>query len=169
MTIVIMTTGIWLAIASYLAMPVSTTHSTIGGVIGMTMMTRGSGCVLWYAPTDNFPFLSGVSAIVVSWIISPLASGIVAAALYGLTYLVVLRNKEASFYRATWAFPIIVGFTVAINAGMFVLKVHIMRIKASLSILKYPFNPPSIYYNTYLTLLGGQGQGLRHGHGRRYK
>jgi len=122
MTIVIMTTGIWLAIASYLAMPVSTTHSTIGGVIGMTMMTRGSGCVLWYAPTDNFPYLSGVAAIVVSWIISPLASGIVAAALYGLTYMVVLRNKEASFYRATWAFPIIVGFTVAINAGMFVLK-----------------------------------------------
>ncbi|KAJ1405833.1 phosphate transporter [Ochromonadaceae sp. CCMP2298] len=47
MTCVIMTVFIWLYVASYFSMPVSTTHSTIGGIIGMTMMTRGSECVIW--------------------------------------------------------------------------------------------------------------------------
>ncbi|KAJ1441489.1 phosphate transporter [Ochromonadaceae sp. CCMP2298] len=122
MTVVIMTTGLWLAIASYYEMPVSTTHSTIGGIIGMTMMTRGSECVLWSEHADEFPYLNGVSAIVVSWAVSPVASACIAAALYGMTYLLVLKDKENSFYRATWAFPIIVGFTVSINAGMFILK-----------------------------------------------
>jgi sodium-dependent phosphate transporter len=122
MTIVVMTTFMWLYTASYFSMPVSTTHSTIGGIVGMTMMTRGSGCVVWYEEVDEFPYLSGVAAIVASWAISPVCSGLIAASLYGVTYLTVLRNKEESFYRATWAFPIIVGFTTSINVGMFVLK-----------------------------------------------
>jgi sodium-dependent phosphate transporter len=122
MTMVILTVFMWLYLASYFSMPVSTTHSTIGAIIGMTMMTRGSDCVLWYEKADEFPYLSGVAAIVASWAISPVCSGLVAAALYGITYLAVLKDKESSFYRATWAFPIIVGFTVSINVGMFVLK-----------------------------------------------
>jgi sodium-dependent phosphate transporter len=122
MTMVILTVFIWLYLASYFSMPVSTTHSTIGGIIGMTVMTRGSKCVLWYEKVDELPYLSGVAAIVASWAISPVCSGIMSAALYGITYLTVLKNKENSFYRATWAFPIIVGFTVSINVGMFVLK-----------------------------------------------
>jgi phosphate/sulfate permease len=122
MTMVILTVFIWLYVASYFSMPVSTTHSSIGAVVGMTMMTRGSGCVLWYEEVDEFPYLNGVAAIVASWAISPVCSGMMSAALYGTTYLTVLRNKEESFYRATWAFPIIVGFTTSINVGMFVLK-----------------------------------------------
>ena len=42
MTCVIMAVGIWLLLASYLEMPVSTTHSCVGGIVGMTMMSRGS-------------------------------------------------------------------------------------------------------------------------------
>jgi phosphate/sulfate permease len=122
MTMVILTVFIWLYVASYFSMPVSTTHSSIGAVVGMTMMTRGSGCVLWYEEVDEFPYLNGVAAIVASWAISPVCSGMMSAALYGTTYLTVLRNKEESFFRAMWAFPIIVGFTTSINVGMFVLK-----------------------------------------------
>ena len=85
MTCVILSVGIWLLLASYLEMPVSTTHSCVGGIIGMTMMARGAECVVWNAPNDSFPFVSGVSAIVVSWVLSPVASGICAAIFYGLT------------------------------------------------------------------------------------
>ena len=85
MTCVILAVGIWLCLASYLEMPVSTTHSCVGGIIGMTMMARGSECVVWNAPNDTFPFVKGVSAIVVSWVLSPVASGICGAIFYGLT------------------------------------------------------------------------------------
>ena len=37
----------WLFLASYLEMPVSTTHSCVGGMIGMAMILKGNDCVIW--------------------------------------------------------------------------------------------------------------------------
>jgi sodium-dependent phosphate transporter len=122
MTCVLILVAFWLIFASYLEMPVSTTHSCVGGIIGMTMMVRGSNCVLWNEPIDDFPYISGVAAIVLSWVLSPVFSGIVAALIYGITYITVLKDTESSFQRTKYAFPFIVAFTVAINAGMFILK-----------------------------------------------
>jgi sodium-dependent phosphate transporter len=79
MTIVCMMVGIWLILASYMELPVSTTHSAVGGIIGMTMMSKGVDCVIWNKETTVFPFFSGVSAIVFSWIWSPLVSGLLLA------------------------------------------------------------------------------------------
>ena len=45
---VIFTVGTWLFIASYYEMPVSTTHSCVGGMIGMAIALKGSNCVIWY-------------------------------------------------------------------------------------------------------------------------
>jgi sodium-dependent phosphate transporter len=122
MTCVILAVGLWLMIASFLEMPVSTTHSCVGGIIGMTMMARGASCVVWNAPNDAFPFVDGVTAIIVSWVLSPVASGVCSAIFYGLTYVFVLKNPENSFERAKYAFPFIVGFTVCVNVIFFVLK-----------------------------------------------
>lgn len=115
-------TGFWLVFASVYEMPVSTTHSTVGGIIGMTMMARGTDCVIWSEPTDEFPYVKGVSAIVISWILSPICSGILSAIIYGITYITVLRDKTHSFERTKYLFPFIFGFTAAINAGMFIVK-----------------------------------------------
>ena len=38
MTCVTISVGLWLILASWLEMPVSTTHSCVGGVIGMAMI-----------------------------------------------------------------------------------------------------------------------------------
>ena len=54
---VVYTTGIWLLLASFFELPVSTTHSTIGGIVGMAMAYRGPDCVLWHEDTDVFPYL----------------------------------------------------------------------------------------------------------------
>ena len=63
MTCVIASVGMWLLLASYLEMPVSTTHSCVGGIIGMAMMSRGSECVVWYEESEDFPYVKGVSAM----------------------------------------------------------------------------------------------------------
>ncbi|CAM9770262.1 unnamed protein product, partial [Hapterophycus canaliculatus] len=54
---VVYTTGIWLLLASFFELPVSTTHSTIGGIVGMAMTYRGADCVVWYEEADLFPYL----------------------------------------------------------------------------------------------------------------
>jgi hypothetical protein len=48
--------------------------------------------------------------------------GAVAAIIYAITYFLILRNPEHSFFRVKVGFPLIVGFCVAIYAAMFVLK-----------------------------------------------
>jgi len=63
MTCLIQSVGFWLILASYLELPVSTTHSAVGAIIGMTIMARSSDCVHWYEKTDEFPFMEGVAAI----------------------------------------------------------------------------------------------------------
>ena len=54
---VLAATSIWLILASYLEMPVSTTHSCVGGMIGMTLATRGQKCVIWSKKVDEFPYV----------------------------------------------------------------------------------------------------------------
>ncbi len=133
MTVVTLCVGIWLVLASYFEMPVSTTHSCIGGIIGMTLMSRGHRCVIWnYSKNDygngtvnmgwdSFPWLDGVSEIAISWVISPIASGICAAFIYGTINLFILRY-ENSYQRAKIGFPIIVFITTALNASYFIIK-----------------------------------------------
>ena len=123
MTCVILATGGWLLLASYLEMPVSTTHSCIGGIIGMTMMSRGADCVLWHEDSDTFPFAKGVTAIVISWVLSPVASGICGALLYAFTWVTVLRYPpDISFRNSKFFFPILVGFTFGLNIVLMILK-----------------------------------------------
>ncbi|KAH8097583.1 inorganic phosphate transmembrane transporter [Aureococcus anophagefferens] len=102
MTCVILSVAIWLLLASYLEMPVSTTHSCVGGIIGMTLMARGV-------------------AIAVSWLLSPIASGLCAAVLYALTKYVILEGPNPYLF-AKVAFPVVVFITVAINTCFIIIK-----------------------------------------------
>ena len=79
-------------------MPVSTTHSCVGGMVGMTIATKGGSCVKWYVAKETFPYVGGVSGIVLSWFISPIMSAIIAGFIFYMTRLLVLRHKN-SFKR----------------------------------------------------------------------
>lgn len=69
---VIFCTGIWLILATHYELPVSTTHSCVGGVIGIAVVAKGWEAVHW----------SGVGNIVASWIISPVLTGLLSATLF---------------------------------------------------------------------------------------
>ena len=118
---VLLSVGAWLFLASYFEMPVSTTHSCVGGMIGMTMVTGGSDCVIWYKATDSFPWVGGVSGIVLSWFLSPIFSAIVASFIFYITRWTVLRGDN-SFNNSYKTFPIFVGFTIALNTFFIIYK-----------------------------------------------
>lgn len=118
---VLLAVGIWLFLASYFEMPVSTTHSAVGGMIGMTMVIGGADCVNWYEPSDSFPFVGGVSGIILSWVISPVFSGLFAMMFFAITRAAVLRHPN-SFARGIGSFPIFVGITVTLNVFLIIYK-----------------------------------------------
>ena len=105
----------WLFTASYLEMPVSTTHSCIGGMIGMTIAIKGSNCAIWYTPKNTFPYVGGVLGMVLSWFISPLLSGLISSSLYGIIRITILRKKYEDKY-IFYAFPLLVSITMLLNS-----------------------------------------------------
>tara|TARA_Y100000816_G_C26090676_1_gene576324 strand:+ start:666 stop:2117 length:1452 start_codon:yes stop_codon:yes gene_type:complete len=118
---VVLAVGLWLFLASKYEMPVSTTHSCVGGMIGMTIMIGGSDCVIWYKPVDAFPYVGGVSGIVMSWFLSPIFSAIIAIFVFQITRVYVLR-KDFNSNRLNWAYPIIIGSTMTINTFFIIYK-----------------------------------------------
>jgi len=59
--------ALWVNMATKLGMPVSTTHSIVGGVIGFGIATHGLSSIEW----------GKVVTIVLSWIVSPISGGII--------------------------------------------------------------------------------------------
>lgn len=118
---VCLSVGLWLFLASKYEMPVSTTHSCVGGMIGMTMVLKGSDCVIWYEEKDSFPYVGGVLGIVASWVVSPLFSAIISGSVFASIRAFVLRN-ENSYNRTTILFPILIGSVTTINSFFIIYK-----------------------------------------------
>lgn len=118
---VVLSVGLWLFLASYLEMPVSTTHSCVGGMVGMAIALKGSNCVIWYKPLNTFPFVGGVGGIILSWFLSPLFSAIIAAFVFQILRTFVLRHEFKS-ERINWTYPILIGSTMTINTFFIIYK-----------------------------------------------
>jgi len=104
---VITAVGIWLLLASKWEMPVSTTHSCVGGMIGMAIAAKGSDAVIWSKKTDDFPFVKGFAGIVISWFLSPITSGILAFIFFFLIRTFILRSANP-FNRSVYVYPFLV-------------------------------------------------------------
>src|SRR5690606_16803071 len=76
--------GVWLALASYLGWPVSTTHSIIGAIIGFAAVGISSDAVMW----------SKVGGIVGSWIITPAISGFIAYIIFMSAQKLIFDTDE---------------------------------------------------------------------------
>ncbi|NDR57935.1 inorganic phosphate transporter [Aliiruegeria sabulilitoris] len=76
--------AIWLNLATWLGAPVSTTHSIVGGVMGAGIAAAGWNIVNW----------DSMGKIALSWVVSPVTGGIIAAlTLYSLKKLVFFKNE----------------------------------------------------------------------------
>ncbi|ESL05318.1 solute carrier family 20 (sodium-dependent phosphate transporter) [Trypanosoma rangeli SC58] len=98
---------LWLLLATILTLPVSSTHSIAGGIIGFALVYSGASGVSWSKKKNEFPFVSGVVPIIASWFISPLLAGIAAATVFSIIRALVLRPAN-SVQRALYAVPVIV-------------------------------------------------------------
>lgn len=100
----------WLTFATRNAMPVSTTHTTVGSVIGVGIAVNGAKGVKWG--------WNGVAQIFASWGIAPAVAGGFAAIVYLITKYMVLKSKNpvmVGLYTAPIYFFVVAGvLTVSI-------------------------------------------------------
>eukprot|EP00887_Chlorella_sp_A99_P000900 scaffold5.g900.t1 len=119
--------GLWIALATFLearsrarvahaarrpraargalcmALPVSTTHSIVGAIVGFSLVAAGGDSVVWYqAPAGGStnPFPTGFVSIVLAWFITPL-----------MAMIVVLHAKNP-FNRSLLLFPFYTFITI---------------------------------------------------------
>jgi len=116
----LLSAGVWLQLASYLGLPVSTTHSIVGSVIGFGAVIGGFDAINW----ENVGF------IVSSWVISPLAGGIFAYGIFSILRKKIFytHNPLASAKKLTPVFVFFVILTLSlilIFDGLKNLNLHI--------------------------------------------
>jgi sodium-dependent phosphate transporter len=70
--------------------------------------------VVWNKRINEFPFVSGVLAIVISWFASPLIAGLISSFLFFVLRACVLRSKDSTT-RAIWTLPILLLITVFVK------------------------------------------------------
>lgn len=80
----LISSAVWITIATYFSMPVSTTHSIVGAIIGFGIAAYGVSAIQ----------LAGVSKIMISWIVSPLAGAAIAYIIFILIRKTILNAKD---------------------------------------------------------------------------
>lgn len=94
--------ALWINLATIIGAPVSTTHSVVGGVVGAGIAAAGFSAVNW----------GTMGGIALSWVVSPVLGGMVAALfLYFIKHMILFKEDKVSAAKK-WV-PVLVGVLVA--------------------------------------------------------
>ncbi len=97
--------GTWLLIASYKGWPVSTTHSIVGAIVGFAAVGISMDAVVW----------NKVTAIVSSWVVSPLMAGTISFLIFKSVQILILDTDDpfANAKKFVPGYMFLVGFVIA--------------------------------------------------------
>ncbi|MCF2948292.1 inorganic phosphate transporter [Paraglaciecola aquimarina] len=103
--------GLWLAFASYLGWPVSTTHSIVGAIVGFAAVGVSADAVEW----------GKVGGIVGSWIITPAISGFIAFLIFQSAQKLIF-DTDKPFANAKRYVPFYMGLAGFVMALVTIKK-----------------------------------------------
>jgi len=103
--------ALWVSFATWKSLPVSTTHSIVGAMIGFGIMAGGFTVINW----------GKLGAVIASWVISPIFSLIIAWSMFNIIVKFVLRRRDA-FHWALVLSPVFIGLTVFVVVLSFLFK-----------------------------------------------
>ncbi len=111
MTSALLGAALWLHSATLIGMPVSTTHSIVGAVIGFGLIAKGPGSLDYWT----------LSKIVMSWFVSPFFGGFLGFSIFYFIREKIL-NQENQDQATRFFAPYILFFTSVILLQSFVFK-----------------------------------------------
>jgi PiT family inorganic phosphate transporter len=103
--------ALWVSFATWKSLPVSTTHSIVGAMIGFGIMAGGWNAINW----------SKLAAVVMSWVISPIFSLIIAFFVFKAIIRFILARHQA-FAAAIRLSPWFIGSACFVVILSFLFK-----------------------------------------------
>ncbi|MCV0350499.1 MAG: inorganic phosphate transporter [Nitratireductor sp.] len=100
----LISSALWINLATWIGAPVSTTHSVVGGVMGAGIAAAGFSSVDW----------ATMSQIAASWVISPVVGGVIAALFLAFIKTAIIYQDDKIAAARRWL-PLL----IAIMAGTF--------------------------------------------------
>lgn len=107
----LVSSALWVNLATWVGAPVSTTHSVVGGVMGAGIAAAGFAAVNW--PT--------MGTIAASWVISPLLGGLVAALFLAFIKYRIIYQEDKLAAARRWV-PVLVGIMAGAFASYLAVK-----------------------------------------------
>ncbi len=103
--------ALWVSFATWKSLPVSTTHSIVGAMIGFGIMAGGLSVINWVK----------LGGVVLSWIISPLFSMLISYIMLKviIRYIISVKNP---FQQALKLAPLFIGMTSFVIILSFLFK-----------------------------------------------
>jgi PiT family inorganic phosphate transporter len=100
--------AVWLNVATYFGLPVSTTHSIVGAIAGFGLLYGGFACLNW----------GKLFSIVMSWVVSPVSGALIGFFVFRYINNKVFKSEKPALRAQEVAprliFPVIVVLVLAI-------------------------------------------------------
>jgi len=103
--------ALWVSFATWRSLPVSTTHTIVGAMIGFGIMAGGFSMINW----------AKLGAVVMSWVISPVFSLVIGFVMFKIIIRVIL-SKDAVFERSIRLSPYFIGIAMFVVVLSFLFK-----------------------------------------------
>jgi len=107
----LISSALWVNLATWIGAPVSTTHSVVGGVMGAGIAAAGFTAVNW----------ATMSKIAASWVISPVLGGVIAALFLALIKAKIIYQDDKIAAARRWV-PVLVGIMAGAFSAYLALK-----------------------------------------------
>lgn len=103
--------SVWVHLATYFGLPVSTTHAIVGAVVGFGIISIGAGAVNW----------GKIITIAISWLISPVVGATIAGSIFYLTHKKIMSARDSHAAAIHYA-PALIFFVVLVLILSFIFK-----------------------------------------------
>ena len=146
----LISSALWVNLATWVGAPVSTTHSVVGGVMGAGIAAAGFSAVNWVK----------MSQIAASWVISPVLGGVIAALfLWFIKHNIIYREDKIAAARR-WV-PVL----IAIMAGAFATYLATKGVKKIIKIdlqtaILIGLGAAALFYAVTKPLIRRQSEGM---------
>lgn len=115
----LVSSAVWIHLATWLNAPVSTTHAIVGGVMGAGIAAAGVDAVNW-------PTMAGIAA---SWVVSPFMGGVIAAGFLFFIKTAIIYQDDKIAAARRWV-PVL----IAVMTGTFATYLSLKGLKTLINV-----------------------------------